>query len=292
MIYDFIKNHEKIFPIEKMCKVLQVSPSGYYRWKNKTVSNRIQKKNLIKEKITAIYFESKQRYGSPRITIELNTLGFKISRFTVAKYMKQLGLRSKLSKKFKTTTDSKHNYLIVENVLNRQFFASEPSKVWVSDITYIYTKEGFLYLTTIIDLYDRKMVGWSLSNGMSAEETTLRAWKMALKNRNAQKGLIFHSDRGIQYANKKFANTIESYGIIRSMSRKGNCWDNAVAESFFKSLKTELVYGNKLKTKAQMEVEIFEYIEIWYNQKRRHSALNYMTINEFNNQTNNYKNVA
>ena len=136
------------------------------------------------------------------------------------------------------------------------------------------------------------MIGWSLSNGMSTDETTLAAWKMAIRNRSVQKGLIFHSDRGIQYANKKFANTIESYGIIRSMSRKGNCWDNAVAESFFKSLKTELIYSNKLITKKQMELEIFEYIEIWYNKKRRHSALNYKTIEEFNNQNNIYKNVA
>ena len=147
-------------------------------------------------------------------------------------------------------------------------------------------------MTTIIDLYDRKMIGWSLSNGMSTDETTLAAWKMAIRNRSVQKGLIFHSDRGIQYANKKFANTIESYGVIRSMSRKGNCWDNAVAESFFKSLKTELIYGNKLKTKQEMKLEIFEYIEIWYNKKRRHGALNYKTIEEFNNQNSIYKNVA
>jgi putative transposase len=292
MIFDFIKNHEKIFPIEKMCKVLKVSQSGYYRWKNNFISFRAKKSSVLKEKITTIYFESKQRYGSPRITIELNALGYKISRITVAKYMTQLGLRSKLSKKFKATTDSKHSYLMVENVLNRQFSVTEPSKVWVSDITYIYTKEGFMYLTTIMDLYDRKIIGWSLSNGMSTNETTLASWKMAIRNRNIDANLIFHSDRGVQYANNKFANVLESYKVTRSMSRKGNCWDNAVAESFFKTLKTESIYGNKLISKEQMKLQIFEYIEIWYNQKRRHSALNYMTINEFNNQSNNYINVA
>ncbi len=292
MKYTFIKNHEYLFPIEKMCKVLEIGSSGYYKWKNKPISNRILRKNKIKQQITDIYFASKQRYGSPRITIELNALGYNISRITVAKYMKELGLKSKLSKKFKITTDSKHNYLVVENVLNRNFMVTNPSRVWVSDITYIQTKEGFLYLTTIIDLYDRKMIGWSLSNGMNTEETTLAAWKTAIRSRKVQKGLIFHSDRGVQYANKKFANTIESYGVIRSMSRKGNCWDNAVAESFFKSLKTELIYGNKLITKQQMELEIFEYIEIWYNKKRRHGALNYKTIEEFNNQNSIYKNVA
>ena len=206
--------------------------------------------------------------------------------------MRELGLKSKLSKKFKITTDSKHNYLLVENVLNRQFLVSQPSKAWVSDITYIHTKEGFLYLTTVMDLYDRKIIGWSLSDGMSTNETTLASWKMAIRNRTVQNGLIFHSDRGVQYANNKFANVLDSYKVTRSMSRTGNCWDNAVAESFFKSLKTELIYGNKLISKEQMKLQVFEYIELWYNQKRRHSALKYMTIKEFNNQSNNYKNVA
>ena len=292
MIYSFIKNNEQVFPIEKMCKVLQVSSGSYYRWKKQIVTARQQLKIAIKEQITLIYFESKQRYGSPRITLELQSFGYKISRITVAKYMKQLGLRSKLSKKFKVTTNSNHNYLIVENILNREFIVKIPSKVWVSDITYIQTKEGFIYLTTIMDLYDRKIIGWSLSEGMSTDETTLLALKMAVKNRNIENGLIFHSDRGVQYASKKFVNVLDSYKkITRSMSRKGNCWDNAVAESFFKSLKTELIYGNKLITREQMKLEIFEYIEIWYNRKRRHSALNYATIEEFNNQIN-YKNVA
>lgn len=292
MIFGFIKNHEEKYPIEKMCKVLEVSQSGYYKWKSAIISKRRLKMMQLKEQIATIYFSSKQRYGSPRITKELHALGYQISRITVAKYMKQLGLRSKLSKKFKVTTDSKHSYLIVENVLDRQFVVEAPSKVWVSDITYIYTKEGFIYLTTILDLYDRKIVGWSLSDGMSSEQTSLAAWKMAVKNRTVKKGLMFHSDRGIQYANHKFVNMIDSYQVVRSMSRKANCWDNAVAESFFKSLKTELIYGNKLISKEQMELEIFEYIEIWYNKKRRHSALNYMTIQEFNNKTTIYENVA
>lgn len=292
MKYEFIKNNESIFPIEKMCNVLKLSSSGYYKWKNRPSSNRLLLKEKIKEQITSIYFSSRQRYGSPRIAIELNSLGYKISRITVAKYMKELGLKSKLSKKFKVTTNSKHNYLIVENVLDRNFSVTAPSKVWVSDITYLQTKEGFLYLTTVIDLYDRKIIGWSLSNGMSTEETSLAAWKMAVKNRKTEERLIFHSDRGVQYANKKFVNTVEFYGITRSMSRKGNCWDNAVAESFFKSLKTELIYGNRLFTKEKMELEIFQYIEIWYNKKRRHSALRYQTIEEFNNQNKIYQNVA
>ena len=275
-----------------MCSILKISSRGYYKWKSRTISKKVLKKNQLKQKIKTLYFEFKQRYGSPRITAELQALGYQISRITVAKYMKELGLKSKLSKKFKVTTNSKHNYLIAENVLNRDFKATRISQKWVSDITYIQTKEGFLYLTTIIDLYDRKLIGWSLSNTMSADDTSLAAWRMAIKNRPIKKGLIFHSDQGLQYATKKFTNILASYGVIRSMSRKGNCWDNAVAESFFKSLKTELIYGNKLIFKKQMETEIFQYIEIWYNRKRRHSSLNYKTIEEFNNLNDVYKNVA
>lgn len=275
-----------------MCSILKISSRGYYKWKIRTISKKALKKNQLKQKIKTLYFEFKQRYGSPRITAELQALGYQISRITVAKYMKELGLKSKLRKKFKVTTDSKHNYLIAENVLDRDFKATRISQKWVSDITYIQTKEGFLYLTTIIDLYDRKLIGWSLSNTMSADDTSLAAWRMAIKNRPIEKGLIFHSDQGVQYATKKFTNILASYGVIRSMSRKGNCWDNAVAESFFKSLKTELIYGNKLIFKKQMESEIFQYIEIWYNRKRRHSSLNYKTIEEFNNLNDVYKNVA
>ena len=181
----------------------------------------------------------------------------------------------------------------MENHLNREFRSTEPSKAWVSDIKYIHTKEGFLYLTTIIDLYDRKCIGWSISSGMSAEETTLAAWRMAVKNRGIVKGLIFHSNRGLQYACEKFANTLNSYKIItRSMSRKGNFCDNAVAESFFKTLKSEQLYGNKLVSKEQMKMDLFEYIEMWYNRERRHSAIGNLTIEEFWNKKSNFKNVA
>src|SRR5690554_3790719 len=238
---------------------------------------------MFKRLITEVYFEFKQRYGSPRITVELQSRGHMISRVTVAKYMKEMGLRSKLARKFKTTTDSKHNYQVVENVLNREFKPNKASEAWVSDITYISVKEGFLYLTTIIDLYDRKLIGWSLSKSMATSQTTLPAWRMAIKNRKISKGLIFHSDQGVQYANSAFANTLESYRVVRSMSRTGNCWDDAVAESFFKSLKVELIYGNTLITRDKMKIEVFEYIELWYNKKRRHSYLNYMTIEKFNN---------
>ena len=293
MIYKFIHNHENVYPIEKMCKVLVVGTRSYYDWKSNTVSDRKQKAMFIEKEIQTVYFSKKQRYGSPRIAMELQAQGIDVSRVTVAKYMKNMGLRSKLGRKFTSTTNSKHSHRIMENILNREFKVTEPSKVWVSDITYIHTKEGFLYLTTVIDLYDRKCIGWSISNGMSAEETSLASWKMAIKNRGISKDLIFHSDRGVQYACEKFANTVDSYKTIkRSMSRKGNCWDNAVAESFFKTLKAEQIYGNKLVSKKQMEMDLFEYIEIWYNKERRHSAIGNLTIQEFWKQKMNLKNVA
>lgn len=292
MIYTFIKDNEGIFPIEKMCKVLEIGLRSYYHWKQSSTSKRKLKEERFKELLAEVYFEFKQRYGSPRITAELHSRGYKISRVTVAKYMKEMGIRSKLARRFKSTTDSKHNHQVVENVLDRAFNPDKPSVAWVSDITYIAVKEGFLYLTTIIDLHDRKLIGWSLSKDLSTEQTTLPAWRMAIKNREVREGLIFHSDQGVQYANKAFANTLESYDVIRSMSRTGNCWDNAVAESFFKSLKAELIYGNTLITREEMEKEIFEYIELWYNKKRRHSYLNYMTIEEFNNRKINHKLVA
>jgi putative transposase len=266
-------------------KLLSMEKRGSIREKTKS--------GTCERKITSIYFDSRQRYGSPRMTAELAFLGNKTSRITVAKYMKELGLRSKCSKKLKVTTNSKHKYLIVPNVLNRELSVREPSKAWVSDITYIRVKEGFLYLTTILDLYAKKTIGWSLNNGMSVEETFLAAWRMAIKNRSIEKGLVFHSDRGVQYASKKFTNVIDSFKMItRSRSRKGNYWDNAVAKSFFKTLKTEQIYGNKLISKAQMELDIFEFIEIWYNRNKRHSALDYKTIEEFWKQKNNFKNVA
>ena len=201
-----------------MCKVLKISQSSYFRWKKCPFSVRFHKKEELKQRILTIYFDSKQRYGSPRITAELNNLGFKISRITVSKYMRELGIRSKLSKKFKITTDSKHNYLVVENILDRDFESTKPAQKWVSDITYIRTIEGFLYLTIVLDLYDRKVIGWSLYDEMSTEKTSLSAWKVALANRKIEKGLIFHSDRGVQYANNKFANMLESHHVIRSVS--------------------------------------------------------------------------
>ena len=195
--------------------------------------------------------------------------------------MKEMNLKSKHRQKYKVTTDSNHKGPIFENLLDRNFKPEAASQTWVSDITYLPVKEGFLYLTTVIDLFDRKVIGWSISEGMNTEETVIAAFKMAVKGRKPNQNMIFHSDRGVQYASCQFRNYVASYKIRQSMSRKGNCWDNAVAESFFKSLKTEIVYGFKKLSKGKMRTELFQYIEIWYNRKRRHSFLNNLNIEEF-----------
>ncbi|WP_317164676.1 IS3 family transposase [Flavobacterium hydrocarbonoxydans] len=236
--------------------------------------------------MTSIFLESSKRYSCVKIAKELTAGGTKISYTQVGLYMTQMGLRPKAKRKFKTTTDSKHNFYTSPNILNRRFKVSGPSIVWVSDITYIQTDKRFLYLTIIMDLYDRKIIGWSLSSNMKAEKTSLAAWEMAVNNRKVSEGLIFHSDRGVQYACRAFVSRLDSYKVItRSMSRRENCLDNAPAESFFKTLKCELLYNCKLMPKKETKDTVIDYIENWYNRMRIHSGLNYQTIEEFNTAT-------
>ena len=261
-----------------MCAAFKVSRSGYYSWLCRKDSKRTLENKALTSKIISIHEESRRTYGSPMITQVLKRDCIHVSRPRVARLMKNAQIQSKRHRKFVVTTNSNHKYPIVENKLNREFHARSLGEVWVSDITYIQTKEGWLYLTTVIDLADRKVIGWSLSKTMKACDTSIAAYNMAIKNRPIVSELIFHSDRGIQYACTEFKTLLESNTkVIRSMSRKGNCWDNAVAESFFKTLKTEMVYHKKFETRAQAKLEIFDYIEVWYNRKRRHSALDYMT---------------
>lgn len=280
-----------------MCKVLEVNKGGYYKWLDRKPSQRAMYQHYLTTEIKQIYEQSKRRYGSPRIAKELKMRGFKASEVLVAKLMRNNEIRSIIRKKYVVTTDSKHKYPVVENKLNRQFEVEKKNEVWVSDLTYVGTGEGWVYLTTVIDLWDRKVIGWALSHTMTAKETSVAAFKMALQNRpiKTNQALIFHSDRGIQYACEEFTNEINNHkNIQRSMSRKGNCWDNAVAESFFKSLKTELIYHQKYHTKKQAELSIFEYIETFYNTNRRHQHLNNLTLLEFQQliKNNNLKNVA
>jgi putative transposase len=257
-----------------MCKVLKVSRSSYYSWLRRNPSRHFIENRELSDVIKRIYELSKMTYGSPRVTIELRKKGFHVSRPRVARLMKNQNLKSIIRKKWVATTDSRHNYPVVENKLNRNFTATRPGQVWVSDITYIKTLQGWLYLTVIIDLFDRKVIGWSFSRSLKASHTTIPAWKMAVRNRMITRKLIFHSDRGIQYACYEFANLILSYKLVeRSMSRKGNCWDNAVAESFFKTLKVEHIYHHSYKTIKEAELSVFEYIETWYNVNRIHTTI-------------------
>jgi transposase InsO family protein len=285
-----------MFPVVKMCQVFKLSTSGYYKWIKQVPSKQKKRRTMLLEAIKVVHKTSKKRYGSPRITKELQTQNIIVSENLVAKIMKQNDIRSIVQKRYKVTTDSSHKYPVVENILDRNFTTKEPNKVWVSDITYVATEQGWLYLTSVIDLFDRQVIGWALSNTMKAKETTVAALKMAKINRPIQpyQQLIFHSDRGIQYACEEFASLFKNNeNITRSMSRKGNCWDNAVAESFFKTLKTELIYHEKYKTRQQAELSIFEYIETFYNKNRRHSQLKNLTIKEYNQLfNNNLKNVA
>lgn len=272
-----------MFPIGKMSKVLQVSRSGYYRWLNSGPSARAVENRELTEEIRRIHARSSKTYGSPRITTELKAGGRKVSRPRVARLMEKAGIRSKVTRKYRVvTTDSKHGFHIAPNLLDRDFKVGETGKAWVSDITYIPTDQGWLYLTTVIDLGDRKVIGWALSTTMKAVDTTVAAWKMAVRNRPVTSSLIFHSDRGVQYACTEFTDILKAYTTVkRSMSRKGNCWNNAVAESFFKTLKSEWTKWHRYQTFKQAELSVFEYIETWYNVHRRHSALNYMTPTEY-----------
>lgn len=296
MRFGFIKDHREEFPVEKMCKAMKVSSSGYYKWLHKVPSKREQYNSFLTKEIRQIYISSKRRYGSPRITKELKMREIRASQPLIAKLMSKDGIRSIIKKKFRATTDSSHNYPVVENKLNREFTVKEYNSVWVSDLTYVHTAQGWLYLTTVIDLFDRKVIGWALSETMKTKDTTIAAFRMAKINRplQAYQKLIFHSDRGIQYACEEFVNELNKHpNIERSMSRKANCWDNAVAESFFKTLKVELIYQNKYETRKQAELSIFEYIEAWYNRNRRHKQLNNLTILEYQKSiNNNLKNAA
>jgi len=265
-----------------MCRIFKIGRSSYYYWLKNGPSKRWIENEKLLVQINNIFEYSSKTYGSPRIKEELQAQGIQVSRPRVARIMKAAGIRARKPRRFVATTDSRHNYPVAPNILNRAFTVTRPGQVWVSDITYIKTSKGWLYLTVIIDLFDRKVVGWAMSKGLSAEETIIVAWRMAIGNRPIVKKLIFHSDRGIQYACTKFTNIVKANKFVcRSMSRKGNCWDNAVAESFFKTIKVESVYNENYHDQDQAKLSIFKWIEIWYNRKRRHSALGYKTMEEF-----------
>ncbi len=256
-----------------MCQALQVSRGGYYTWLDRPVSNRASENMILLKEIKQIQTETEGTYGSPRTTDRLHDKGYSVSRPRVARLMSSNGISAIFKKKFKVTTDSSHSYPVSPNLLKQDFSTDQPGKVWVSDLTYIYTQEGWLYLTIIIDLYNRMIVGWAMSKSMRASETTIPALKQAYGRFHPAPDLIFHSDRGIQYACNNFREQLSIFKMKQSMSAKGNCWDNAVAESFFGTLKKELVYRNSYRTRWEARQSIFKYIESFYNPIRKHSYL-------------------
>jgi len=260
-----------------MCKFLNISRNSYYQWQRKSNTIRTSKTRILKAKIIQIWQTNHKVYGSYKITKVLAREGFNYHPSYISRLMQQMGIRSQAKRKYVTTTDSNHDYKISPNILNRNFNVKELGKVWVSDITYIRCKEKWVYLTTVIDLADRKVVGWSLSEDMTVENTVYKAWIKARKNREISDSFIFHSDRGVQYAASKMTNIFKhNKRINQSMSRKGNCWDNAVAESFFKTIKCELIYRRSFNFFIEIYKQIDTYIH-WYNTKRIHEYLNYLT---------------
>ena len=264
-----------------MCRILKVDKSSYYYWiKSGSVVKKVDEK--LNELIEIIFIQGRQNYGTRRIKDKLlQRYGLIISRRLIGSIMRDLGLIAKTKKRYKiNTTDSNHKLPIANNILNRDFYSGTPDTKYVGDITYIPTNEGWLYLATVIDLYSRKIVGWSMADNMKVSLVN-DALSMALNTRKPSKGLIWHTDRGSQYASYAHRDLLKKHGIIQSMSRKGNCWDNAVAESFFHTLKTELVYHEVYETRAQANQSIFEYIEVFYNRQRMHSSNNNLSPVEY-----------
>jgi putative transposase len=252
--------------------MLLLERSGYYAWLNRKPSKRLQANEILDEKIVSIFKKHRSRYGAPRIADELHAEREICGKNRVKRRMKHLGIRAKGKRKFKVTTDSKHNLPVAPNLLNRDFSASETNQKWVGDISYIWTDEGWMYLAIVIDLYSRAVIGWSIQPTMT-KQLVSDALMMALWRRGFPKGVLFHSDRGSQYCSHDYQIMLKRYGLLCSMSRKGNCWDNAVAESFFHSIKTELIYSERYSTREIAKQSIFQYIEGYYNQVRRHSAI-------------------
>ncbi|HEU5141019.1 MAG TPA: IS3 family transposase [Bacillales bacterium] len=283
MKYSFIYAHRDEHAVVKMCNVLKVSTSGYYKWLNHQDKIHPEKeayKQEIQQKIKKSFYDSFQTYGSPRVHDDLTEWGYTISQKTVARMMKEMGLRATPEEKYINTTDSNHNMHVYPNVVDQEFHIQEPDRVWVSDITYIWTLEGWVYLSSIMDLFSRKIIGWSLGSHMK-KELTLTSLNMALFSRQPTENLIHHSDRGSQYCSNQYVGALKSHGIQISMSRTGNPYDNACIESFHATIKKDLIYRRRFKTRAEAIRAINYYISNFYNERRKHSTLGNCSPNQF-----------
>ncbi len=283
MRYVFIEHHRHEHAVCTMCRVLDVSKAGYYAWRGREPSARAKADAALVEEIRIVHRQSRSRYGSPRVHRQLRKNGHGCGENRVARLMRLAAIRAKKRRRFRVTTTSKHEHPIAPNVLERRFLVSgvaSPNRVWIGDITYIPTREGWLYLAVLLDLRSRRVVGWAMAATLS-EELAIAALRMALATRRAGAGVVHHTDRGSQYAAKAYRKILDRHGMTCSMSRKGDCWDNAVAESFFASLEWELIEDANWPTRAQARTAIFEYIETWYNRCRLHSSIGYVSPDEF-----------
>jgi putative transposase len=280
MTFRFIHEQRTCWPVRLLCETLEVSPAGYYAWLKRPLSAAQRRRDSLLVEIRTIHAEVKQRYGSPRIHAELNARGHDCCVNSVAKLMHQNDIRAKTARKFRCTTDSAHDLPVADNLLDRQFEVARANEVWLADITYIPTREGFLYLAAVEDLYSRLVVGWSMADHMESR-LVVDALQMAVARRLPAEELLAHSDRGSQDASDHYQSLLGKHGIVCSMSRRGDCWDNAPMESFFASLKKELVHDADFATRAEARTALFEYIEVFYNNQRRHSSLGYVSPAEF-----------
>lgn len=276
MKYAWINQHESEFSVKSMCQFMSVSRSAYYAWQVRPQTATEKDDVKLVEDIKSLFNKSRKNYGTRRLKEALIKQDRQISRRRIGRLMNAAGLACKTKRKFKATTNSKHNLPIAPNRLDRQFTVAQPNQAYVGDITYIHTQEGWLYLAVVIDLYSRQVVGWSMAEHMRTKLVN-DALSMAVWKRKPGKGLIWHTDRGSQYASSSHRALLQQHGIVQSMSRKGNCWDNAVSESFFHTLKTELVHHQRYQTRTEAKQDIFEYIEVFYNRERLHSANNYVS---------------
>jgi putative transposase len=266
--------------VRAMCRCLGVSASGYYSWRKRPESVRNRENLVLETYIRSIHEESRKTYGSPRVHAELGARGLRCSENRVARLMKKFGIQAKSKRKFKVTTKSDHKFAVHENKLERRFGAQAANTVWAADLTFIWTREGWLYLAVVLDLFSRRVVGWSMQATME-KSLAIEALRMALGRRFPSGSLVHHSDRGVQYASRDYQAILAEAGIVGSMSRKGDCWDNAVVESFFSTVKRELTDWRRYRTRAEAAADLFQYIETWYNRKRRHSFLGYLSPAQF-----------
>lgn len=280
MRYRVIQDHDRRYPIRLMCRALAVSAAGYYAWRSRPESPRSIQTRTLRSAIRVIHQESRETYGSPRIWNALVIQGYGVGEHRVARLMRQDGIRAKTVTKWRATTQSQHQFPVAANTLDRAFTVAAPNRVWAGDLTYVWTREGWLYLAVLLDLYSRRVVGWAMGQRLTSELAE-QALLMALMNRTPTAGLVHHSDRGSQYAAMSYQRRLTEYGFIPSMSRKGNCWDNACVESFFGTLKRELVHQRQYVTRDEAKQDIFEYIEVFYNRQRRHSTLGYHSPVEY-----------